>query len=120
MSGGPSPGEFRKLLTRAVLVPPVLLGIVALVFLGLIMYLLSAAAAVDHSDLVILKANTLLKLLVDGETGMRGFLLADDPAFLEPYEFEENRSGPVADELANLVADNSEQHDRVAALRASI
>ena len=70
---------FRRLLTRSVVVPPALLGLLALVFLGQIVYLLSAAQWVDHTDRVIARANALLKLLVDGETGMRGYLVTGDP-----------------------------------------
>ncbi len=85
-----SPTTFRKQLARSILLPLFLLVALALVFLGLIVYLLSTVAWVNHTDQVIARAHGLLKLLVDGETGMRGYLITGDPEFLEPYHAEEN------------------------------
>ncbi len=112
-----SPIAFRRLLTRSVMMPPALLGFLALGFLGQIMYLLSAAQWVDHTDQVIARANSLLKLLVDGETGMRGYLITGEPVFLEPYHFEEDSVGPAFESLMALVSDNPPQVQRLQALR---
>lgn len=108
---------FRRLLTRSVMVPPVLLVLLALVFLGQILYLLSAAQWVDHSNQVIGKANALLKLLVDGETGMRGYLITAEPVFLEPYHVEEKNVSPAFEGLMELVSDNPLQVERLQTLR---
>jgi CHASE3 domain sensor protein/phage shock protein A len=116
-SDGFSPTAFHRLVTRSVIMPPALLGVLALVFLGQILYLLSAAQWVDHTDQVIARANILLNLLVDGETGMRGYLLTGDPVFLEPYHIEENQSGPTFVTLIELVSDNPAQVERLKALR---
>jgi len=116
-SDGLSPIAFRRLLARSLMVPSALLSFVTLVFLGQIMYLLSAVQWVGHTDQVISKANTLLKLLVDGETGMRGYLIAGEPVFLEPYEVEENSVGPTFQGLMELVSDNPPQVERLQALR---
>jgi PAS domain S-box-containing protein len=43
-----------------------------------------SAHAVDRSDQVIAHTNLLLRLMVDEETGLRGFLLTHNPVFLEP------------------------------------
>jgi CHASE3 domain sensor protein len=45
------------------------------------MYLLSTIQWVEHTDRVINNANEALKLTVDLETGMRGFLLSSDENF---------------------------------------
>src|SRR5262249_51363398 len=50
-----------------------------------VLYLLSLNEWVDHSDQVIAQTRALEKLLVDQETGMRGYLLTGDDNFLEPY-----------------------------------
>src|ERR1700683_2961262 len=112
-----SPANFRRLLTRSVLVPSALLAVLAAVFLGLIFYLLSAAKWVDHTNQVIARANLLLRLLVDGETGMRGYLITGAPVFLEPYHWEESSSGPVFDDLMELVSDRPDQVQRLVDLR---
>ncbi|MBN9122129.1 MAG: CHASE3 domain-containing protein [Planctomycetes bacterium] len=109
---------FRRLLLRAVAAPPVLLGALALVFLGQVVYLLSTTDRVEHSDQVIARSNALHKVLVDGETGLRGYLLTGDAAFLEPYRSHETQSEPAFDELTRLVSDNPAQIERLADLRA--
>ena len=114
---GVGPTAFRRLLTRSVVVPVALLAILALVFLGQIFYLLSAARWVDHTDQVIAGANNLLKLLVDGETGLRGYLVTGDPVFLEPYHVQEQNTGPAFDGLTALLSDNPPQVERLRALR---
>ena len=111
------PAAFRRVLTRSVVAPLTLLGVLATVFVGLILYLLSAARWVDHTDRVIARGNALLKLLVDGETGMRGYVITKDPVFLEPYEAEEERSDQAFDELSALVSDNPTQVERLAAMQ---
>ena len=40
---------------------------------------------VDHTRAVLSKAAGIVASAVDMETGMRGFLLAKEDAFLEPY-----------------------------------
>jgi signal transduction histidine kinase/CHASE3 domain sensor protein len=103
---GFSPTAFRRLLTRSVAVPPALLAALALVFLGQVVYLLAAARRVDHNDRTIARANRLLKLLVDGETGLRGYLITGAPLFLEPYHVEERSVAPAFRELRGLVPDD--------------
>ncbi len=114
---GVGPTAFRRLLTRSMVAPLALLAALALVFLGQILYLVSASNWVDHTDRVIAGANHLLKLLVDGETGMRGYLITGDPVFLEPYHVEEENVGPALDDLVALVSDNPPQVERLKALR---
>lgn len=55
-------------------------------FVSLITYLLSVIQWAEHTDRVINNANEAVKLTVDLETGMRGYLLSGDEKFLEPYE----------------------------------
>lgn len=70
---------------------------------------------VDHSDEVLAKLLDVQRQIIDQETGMRGFLLKDDPVFLEPYR----SSHPLEalNELRLLVADNPAQVGHVDALR---
>lgn len=78
--------SFRKLLSRNVGLPlgVGLLGAVA--FVAVINYLLSAMQWVEHTDRVIGNANETIKLSIDMETGMRGYLLTGEERFLDPYE----------------------------------
>jgi methyl-accepting chemotaxis protein len=68
---------------------------------------------VEHTHEVIERVNLLGKLLVDMETGERGFLLVGEDAYLEPYNAGKKRFEKVMDEAKVLVSDNPEQVTRL-------
>ena len=105
--------SFRKLLSRNIGLPlgVGLLGAVA--FVAVIYYLLSAMQWVEHTDRVIGNANETLKLSIDMETGMRGFLITGDERFLDPYEVAKPRISSSLRSLRGLVEDNPQQVDRI-------
>ena len=114
--------RFRKLLSRNVSLPLAVGVLSAAFFVILISYLLSAIQWVEHTDRVINNINRSLKLSVDMETGMRGFLLTGDERFLDPYEVAKPAISTELRGLEELVADNPEQVDRfkrLAALQSS-
>lgn len=110
--------RFRKLLSRNISLPLGVGAISAVFFVSLIMYLLSTIQWVEHTDRVINNANEAVKLTVDLETGMRGFLLSGDDKFLEPYETAKPRIEVVLNTLLELTADNPAQTDRLHRLQA--
>ncbi|CAK15966.1 response regulator [Pseudomonas entomophila] len=105
--------SFRKLLSRNVGLPlgVGLLGAVA--FVAVISYLLSAMQWVEHTDRVIGNANETVKLSIDMETGMRGYLLSGEERFLDPYEVAKPRIFGSLESLKAMVADNPQQVDRI-------
>ncbi|BCX68385.1 response regulator [Pseudomonas izuensis] len=105
--------RFRKLLSRNISLPLGVGAISAVFFVSLITYLLSTIQWVEHTDRVINNANEAVKLTVDLETGMRGFLLSGDEKFLEPYETAKPRIEVVLNSLLELTADNPVQTDRL-------
>nr|WP_274643620.1 response regulator [Pseudomonas serbica] len=105
--------RFRKLLSRNISLPLGVGAISAVFFVSLITYLLSTIQWVEHTDRVINNANEAVKLTVDLETGMRGFLLTSDEKFLEPYETAKPRIEVVLRTLLELTADNPVQTDRL-------
>uniref|UniRef100_A0A7C1WW69 histidine kinase n=1 Tax=Pseudomonas graminis TaxID=158627 RepID=A0A7C1WW69_9PSED len=114
--------RFRKLLSRNVSLPLAVGVLSAAFFVILISYLLSAIQWVEHTDRVINNINRSLKLSVDMETGMRGFLLTGDERFLDPYEVAKPAISTELKGLEELVADNPDQVDRfkrLAGLQAS-
>ncbi len=117
---GASPTAFRRLLALSVALPAALLAVLTLVLLGQIRYLLSATEAVDHTDRVIAGANRLLGLLVDGETGLRGYLVTGEPDFLEPYHRMEADAGPAFAGMVALVSDNPPQAERLQGLESAL
>ena len=112
------PANFRRVLTRAVLLPLVLMVMLAMFFLWQINRLLAAAQAVERTDEVISQANETQKLLIDMETGMRGYLIAGKPEYLEPYNSASQQLNPALDELGRLVSDNPSQASRVNNVRS--
>ncbi|WP_296186161.1 response regulator [Pseudomonas sp. UBA1879] len=110
--------RFRKLLSRNVSLPLAVGVLSAAFFVILITYLLSVIQWVEHTDRVINNINRSLKLSVDMETGMRGFLLTGDERFLDPYEVAKPSIIAELKGLEDLVADNPEQVDRFKRLAA--
>lgn len=110
--------RFRKLLSRNISLPLGLGLISAVFFVSLISYLLSTIQWVQHTDRVINNANDAVKLTVDLETGMRGFLLSGDEHFLDPYETAKPRIAVALNTLLELTADNPVQTDRLLRLQA--
>lgn len=78
----------------------------AALFVALISYLLYVLSWVEHTDQVISNANDGLRLSVDQESGMRGYLISGNAAFLQPYEQARPRIKAAMEGLRELVADN--------------
>ncbi|MBV4485054.1 response regulator [Pseudomonas sp. SWRI153] len=110
--------RFRKLLSRNVSLPLGVGVLSAVFFVSLITYLLSVIQWVEHTDRVINNANEAVKLTVDLETGMRGYLLSGDEHFLDPYETAKPRIAVALNTLLELTADNPVQTDRLRRLQA--
>jgi len=110
--------SFRRILSRNLSLP---LGIGlagAGLFVGLILYLMSVMSWVEHTDRVIAQTHELATLSIDMETGMRGFLIAGEDRFLEPYEAARPRIPNQIKELQELVADNPVQGMRLTRISA--
>ncbi|PVZ20253.1 MULTISPECIES: response regulator [unclassified Pseudomonas] len=104
---------FRKLLARNVSLP-LGVGLLSVIVFGLMLhYLLSVIGWVDHTDRVINNANETMRLSVDMETGMRGFLLTGEERFLDPYSVAKPRVIAQLHSLKDMVGDNGEQVDRL-------
>ena len=71
------------------------------------------ALMVDESHHLVEMAQGTLAAAVDMETGMRGFLLAGDPEFLEPYEAGQFAFQRLVNELAAAVQGRRTQVVRV-------
>ncbi|MBD0266917.1 MAG: CHASE3 domain-containing protein [Cyanobacteria bacterium Co-bin8] len=104
---------FRRRLVYAITLPIVLLLLLAGVSILQIARLLDALNWIDHTDRVISQSNYVQKLLLDMETGVRGYLLTGEPEFLEPYEQSSVITGFSFDELQRLVSDNASQSQRI-------
>ncbi|MDE4137727.1 CHASE3 domain-containing protein [Phaeobacter sp. QD34_24] len=75
---------------------------------------------VDHTHRVIATAKDILAAAVDMETGMRGFLLAGDEAFMTPLNTGAETFDRLVAELSETVKDDPEQVARLAQISTII
>ena len=94
-------------------------GLLSLIIGGAFAILLTSVADLRadqrlarHSQQVLVTAHHLERLIVDLETGQRGFLLTRQEAFLQPWQSARAAVGAQAQALEHLVADNAEQRAR--------
>ncbi|MCS0583602.1 response regulator [Massilia pinisoli] len=111
--------QFRRILSRNVAMPLGMGVLSALVFVGIIAYLINVLSWVEHSEHVIGRANEVNRLSSDMEAGMRGYLLSGDDEFLAPYLSAKPRMDAELANLSRLVGDNAAQVERIARVRAA-
>jgi CheY-like chemotaxis protein/CHASE3 domain sensor protein len=111
--------QFRRILSRNIAMPLGMGVLSALVFVGIITYLINVLSWVEHSERVIGKANEVSTLSADMEAGMRGYLLSGDEDFMAPYLQARQKIDAELNSLARMVDDNPAQLDRVRRIRAA-
>jgi len=89
--------------------PLILLVILSVVATLSVNSLLSSSHWVDHTHSVIQEAMKIQAAAVDMETGMRGYLLAGNEAFLEPYKSGQKTFVELITSLSKTVNDNPAQ-----------
>jgi signal transduction histidine kinase len=106
----------RAGLTRRMVVASGLLAVTVgatfSVLVSMIAQLREAEAGAKHSDEVLVFANRLERLVVDLETGERGFLITAREEFLQPWTAAQADFPEQAQTLERLVADNPKQGTR--------
>lgn len=68
---------------------------------------------VVHTHKAIARAQELLNLAIDMETGQRGYLITGDPVFLEPYDLALDVWNQKISTLSDQVSDNPPQVERL-------
>ena len=88
-----------------------IVGLAAVTTLGLtaVHYARRAQALVDHTQEVISQERALLTLMIDAETGERGYLVTHRASYLEPWTKAQSTVPAALQELARLIADSPEQ-----------
>ncbi|HEY8966234.1 MAG TPA: ATP-binding protein [Candidatus Methylacidiphilales bacterium] len=108
---------FRKTLARLIMLPGGLILASALLLAALVFNLMGVVEAGQRSSVVLAQARTAEKLVIDMETGLRGYLLNRDPGFLGPYQAAAPKVAPTLDHLESLVAASPSQTERVRDIR---
>jgi two-component system cell cycle sensor histidine kinase/response regulator CckA len=110
--------KFRRVLTRTIAVPLLLMVVLAGVLLWQIKHLTDKSRWVDHTGQVIDQAQDIRDLLLDMETGEGGYLLTGNQQFLEPYTRAVPEIDPSFERLSNLVSDNPPQVELLAEIQS--
>jgi signal transduction histidine kinase len=87
-----------------------IVGGVFTLLVGAITGMRAAAVLSRHSEQVLASANGLERLVVDLETGQRGFLITHDPAFLQPWTAARESVPKEAAELRRLTKAGNANH----------
>ena len=110
--------KFKSLLRRVIVIPMVVTVALAALLMWESFDLKRSLQWVDHTDQVLDQSARLLKLLVDVETGMRGYLVSGDETLLQPYLEGTKRFDSEYRDLYALVDDSSPQKHRLEDIRA--
>jgi len=110
---------FDSLLVQAVGFPVIALAVFSALLLWEIQSLRSSLGRLDHTEQIISADRELIKLTLDMETGVRGYVGTANETFLQPY----NEAAPVMDskfaDLDQLVSDNYAQQAQLAKIQTS-
>ncbi|SPB15700.1 multi-sensor hybrid histidine kinase [Caballeronia novacaledonica] len=115
---GVDEASFRRILFRNIALPLGTGLVTAVAFVVLVLYLLSGINWVEHSERVIGNAQEIGRLVSEKESALRGYLITGDEAFLAPFDTAKPKLAADIDTLADLVADNTPQVDRLIRIRA--
>jgi signal transduction histidine kinase len=74
----------------------------------------------SHSQQVIATASQLQTLVIDLETGLRGFVITDDESYLQPWRHAQQRYPDSLSKLIRLTRDNRVQHGRALTIGRAI
>jgi PAS domain S-box-containing protein len=107
---------FRIILLRLVLIPVMALFLLASLRSWQVRQMEQFAARLDKADRVIAQANEVLRIMVDEETGVRGFLATGQELFLRPYFEALGSLEPQLSHLRDLTADEPDQAVRAATI----
>jgi len=98
--------KLKSLLRQMIVVPMVIMAAFAFLLLWETFDLNRSLQWVDHTDQVLDQSGRLLNLLIDMESGMRGYIVTGDESFLQPYLEGAKRLDPEYQALYQLVADD--------------
>lgn len=102
----------------AVGIPLIFLALLAVISFTSLVQTGATMGWVNHTNKVIGEADGIIASAVDMETGMRGYLLAGEEKFLEPYKSGQDQTYAAIAQLQQTVSDNPVQVARLDEIRA--
>jgi PAS domain S-box-containing protein len=109
MTAAVSRRQFSRILVRTLAPPLVLIALCPILFLWFGLRLEATLRAETHATEVIASAFRIEKLLIDLETGVRGYQINREEVFLQPYTAANAEIEPQLQALERLVADDPVQ-----------
>lgn len=79
--------------------------------------LIESSQLVNHTNEVIVNAESLISEVKDAETGQRGYILTNDPVFLQPYNNSYDQANKILSHLKSLTIDNPIQQKNLARVK---
>jgi PAS domain S-box-containing protein len=95
-----------------ILVPMAITTALAILLLWETFDLNRSLQSVEHTDRILDQSRQLLAMLVDMESGMRGYIATGDESFLQPYTDGTRRLEPEYQALYRMVAENLPQQQQ--------
>jgi signal transduction histidine kinase/CheY-like chemotaxis protein len=108
--------RLRKSLTTTIVVPAVLMAVVTVILLWQLSREKSDTDWVEHTDRVMLLAETAKTEFLKAQSALREFLISSDPVARGSEQEHWNKSQELIKELVGLVPDNPSQEQRLVAL----
>ncbi|GEM_PF-3717680 len=79
------PKHFKRILYQAMIIPITLSILISIFFVQQVYSILDENEDVRRSDLVLNLSSQAFRMIVDTETGLRGFIITGDESYLEPW-----------------------------------
>ncbi len=108
--------SFRQQVFAGFAISVILVFVVAILSYKSINQLESDTAMVEHTQKIIKTSGNLLQLMIDAETGMRGFVASNHEVFLDPYKAALPSIHTDIAVLKSLTVDNPIQERRIDSL----
>jgi signal transduction histidine kinase/CheY-like chemotaxis protein len=108
--------RLRRSLTTTVAVPAILMALAAVALLWQLERQMNETDWVEHTDQVMLLAETAKAEFLSAQIALRGFLFSADPLDRDPIQEHWNNSQEIVKRLGLLVSDNPSEEQRVVTL----
>ncbi|MCF2494567.1 response regulator [Dyadobacter chenhuakuii] len=80
--------------------------------------LINNSELVNHTNQVLIEAESIISFVKDAETGQRGYLITSDATFLDPYNDAYAKTTNSYNNLSELTADNPAQQKNLREIKA--
>ena len=115
----PDGGLLARIALSAIVVGAGLAIVFAVLFLAVVS-LRHRSVEARNSQQVIATANRVQTLVIDLETGVRGFVITHDERYLNPWRAAQKQYPATIATLLRLTTDNALQHQRAVSIRDAV